>query len=220
MNFFIKHDCTLVEINPFCELTDGSVLCLDAKLNFDDNAHFRQKEIFALRDFSQEDPREAAAAKYDLNFIGLEGNIGCLVNGAGLAMATMDMIQLQGGSPANFLDVGGGASQNQVTEAFKIISSDPSVRAILINIFGGIMRCDLIAQGIVGAVKELNIKLPIIVRLAGTRVIEAKEIIGKSNLHIISSENLDDAASKAVKIGNIYDLAKKANLNVAFELPI
>jgi len=127
-------------------------------------------------------------------------------------MATMDMIQLQGGSPANFLDVGGGASQNQVTEAFKIISSDPSVRAILINIFGGIMRCDLIAQGIVGAVKELNIKLPIIVRLAGTRVIEAKEIIGKSNLHIISSENLDDAASKAVKIGNIYDLAKKSKL--------
>jgi len=195
-------------------------LCLDAKLNFDDNAHFRQKEIFALRDYAQEDAREVAASKFDLNFIGLEGNIGCLVNGAGLAMATMDMIQLQGGSPANFLDVGGGASEKQVTEAFKIISSDPNVRAILVNIFGGIMRCDIIAMGILSAVKELNIKIPIVIRLAGTMVNDAKKIIEASGLHVIPADNLDDAAAKAVRIGNIVELAKGADLRVTFELPL
>jgi len=166
-NLFIARDATLVEINPLSEDINGEVLCMDAKLNFDDNASHRQKEIFALRDWAQEDERDVIAARHDLNYIGLDGNIGCLVNGAGLAMATMDIIKLHGGLPANFLDVGGGATADQVMEAFKLITSDQNVNAILVNIFGGIMKCDVIAEGIVQAAKQLDLSVPIVVRLQG-----------------------------------------------------
>ena len=171
---------------------------LHFQVGFDDNAEFRQKEVFAKRDITQEDPREVAAGKWDLNYIGLDGNIGCMVNGAGLAMATMDIIQLNGGSPANFLDVGGSASEQQVREAFKIITSDPSVKALLVNIFGGIMKCDVIAEGIVNACKELTLDIPLVVRLEGTNVELGKEIINASGLNIIAASDLDDAAQKAV----------------------
>ena len=193
---------------------------MDAKLNFDDNADFRQGDIMELRDPSQEDAREVRAAEYKLNYIGLDGSIGCLVNGAGLAMATMDIIKLNGGEPANFLDVGGGATAEQVTEAFKIISSDPRVTAILVNIFGGIMRCDVIAQGIISAVSQLQMTIPLVVRLQGTRVNEAKELIAKSGLRIVSTDDLDEAASRAVQLSKIVEMAKKAKINVSFELPI
>ncbi|EFA82949.1 succinate-CoA ligase [Heterostelium album PN500] len=219
-NFFIKHDCTLVEINPLAETSSGDVLCMDAKLNFDDNAAFRQKEVFDLRDRTQEDPREVKASEYDLNYIGLDGSIGCLVNGAGLAMATMDIIKHYGGSPANFLDVGGGATQKQVTEAIKLISSDTKVKSILVNIFGGIMKCDIIALGIIAAVKELSIKTPLVVRLQGTNVESAKKIMEDSGLRLIAADDLDEAAEKAVRIADIVSLAEKADLDVSFKLPI
>lgn len=193
---------------------------LDAKFRFDDNSQFRQKELFALRDWSQEDEKEVAAAKFDLNYIALDGNIGCLVNGAGLAMATMDIITLHGGSPANFLDVGGGATAQAVKEAFKIITSDPKVLAIMVNIFGGIMRCDIIAEGIIAAAKDLNLKMPIICRLQGTKVDDAKVLIGNSGLKILPVDNLDEAARLAVKLSSIVSLAKDAKLDVNFEMPL
>jgi succinyl-CoA synthetase beta subunit len=196
---FCAKDCTMVEVNPLAEDSAGNLVCADAKIGFDDNAEFRQKPVFAMRDTAQMDAREVAAGKWDLNYIGLDGNIGCMVNGAGLAMATMDIIQLNGGKPANFLDVGGSASEKQVMEAFKVITSDPSVKALLVNIFGGIMKCDVIAQGIVNACRELTLKIPLIVRLEGTNVAAGKAILSKSGLNIITADNLDDAAAKAVK---------------------
>ncbi|KAF9606911.1 hypothetical protein IFM89_029510 [Coptis chinensis] len=196
---FCACDCTMLEINPLAETSDNQLVAADAKLNFDDNAAFRQKEIFALRDASQEDPREVTAAKADLNYIGLDGEIGCMVNGAGLAMATMDIIKLHGGTPANFLDVGGNASENQVVEAFKILTSDSKVKAILVNIFGGIMKCDIIASGIVNAAKQVDLKVPVVVRLEGTNVDQGKRILKESGLALITAEDLDDAAEKAVK---------------------
>eukprot|EP01026_Neomeris_dumetosa_P037211 TRINITY_DN30124_c0_g1_i13.p1 TRINITY_DN30124_c0_g1~~TRINITY_DN30124_c0_g1_i13.p1 ORF type:complete len:424 (-),score=73.10 TRINITY_DN30124_c0_g1_i13:207-1478(-) len=195
---FIEKDCTMVEVNPLAETADGKLIAADAKLGFDDNSGFRQKDLFQMRDVAQEDPREVAASKYDLNYIGLEGNIGCMVNGAGLAMATMDIIKLYGGAPANFLDVGGSASEEQVTEAFKILTSDTQVQAILVNIFGGIMKCDIIAAGIVRAAREVGITVPLVVRLEGTNVKAGKEILGSSGLNIIAADDLDDAAQKAV----------------------
>ncbi|XP_043218639.1 succinate--CoA ligase [ADP-forming] subunit beta, mitochondrial-like isoform X2 [Amphibalanus amphitrite] len=218
-NLFISTDASMIEINPLAEDTFGSMFCLDAKMRFDDNAEFRQPEIFAERDWSQEDPREVEAAQYNLNYIALEGNIGCLVNGAGLAMATMDIIKLNGGDPANFLDVGGGATAEQVKEAFKIITDDPQVHAILVNIFGGIMRCDVIAEGVIAAAQELNLKVPIVCRLQGTNVEDAKALIAASGLRIIAVDNLDEAARMAVKLSSIVTLAKSAKLDVKFEIP-
>lgn len=198
-NLFCKDDCTMVEVNPLAEDINKKLISADAKLNFDDNAAFRQKEIFAMKDESQMDSREVEAAKYDLNYIGLDGNIGCLVNGAGLAMATMDIIKLHGGAPANFLDVGGNASEQQVVAAFRILTSDPQVQAILVNIFGGIMKCDVIANGIVNAAREVGVKVPLVVRLEGTNVEKGREILRNSGIDIIPASDLDDAASKAVK---------------------
>lgn len=217
---FIESDATQVEINPFVETSSGEVMNLDAKINFDDNAAFRQKEIFAMRDFSQEDPREVQAAKFDLNFIALDGSIGCLVNGAGLAMATMDIIKLSGGSPANFLDIGGGATESQVAEALKLIASDPKVKCILVNIFGGIMRCDVIALGLLNAVKQLNINIPLVVRLQGTNFEEAEQIVEESGMRIIAARELEDAAKKAVRVSKIVQMAEEAKLSVNFELPL
>ncbi|XP_045130815.1 succinate--CoA ligase [ADP-forming] subunit beta, mitochondrial-like [Portunus trituberculatus] len=217
---FINNDASMIEINPYAEDTYGKVYALDAKMKFDDNAEFRQKEIFAERDWSQEDAKEVEASRYNLNYIALDGSIGCLVNGAGLAMATMDIIKLHGGSPANFLDVGGGATAEQVKEAFKIITTDPNVHAILVNIFGGIMRCDVIAQGVIAAAEELSLKIPIVLRLQGTNVDDAKALIAMSNLRILPCDNLDDAAKMAVKLSNIITLAKAANVDVKFELPV
>ena len=194
---FATSDCTMVEVNPLAEDVNGKLIAADAKIGFDDNAAFRQDEIFSQRDFSQEDPREVAADKWDLNYVGLDGNIGCMVNGAGLAMATMDIIAAYGGSPANFLDVGGSAKTDQITAAFKIISEDKRVKAILVNIFGGIMKCDVIAEGVVQATKEVGLQIPLIVRLEGTNVDLGKDIIAKSGLNIISADDLDDAAQKA-----------------------
>ncbi len=193
-----KTDASLVEINPLVITEDNKVIALDAKMNFDDNALYRQKNIELLRDEDEEDPKEIEATKYDLNYISLDGNIGCMVNGAGLAMATMDIIKLEGASPANFLDVGGGASKERVEKAFTIILSDPKVKAVLINIFGGIMRCDVIAEGVVAAAKNININIPLVVRLAGTNVEKGNEILKKSGLNIISADNLGDAAKKVV----------------------
>lgn len=217
---FCEKDVSLLEINPLAEDSTGEVLAMDAKINFDSNAEYRQKDIFALRDWSQEDEREVIAAKIDLNYIGLDGNIGCLVNGAGLAMSTMDIISLHGGSPANFLDVGGGATADQVKEAFRLITSDSNVKAIMVNIFGGIMRCDVIAQGIISAAKDLSLTLPIIVRLQGTRVDDAKALIGTSGMKILSCDSLDDAAKMAVKMAEIVELTEGQNFKVNFELPI
>lgn len=194
---FTESDCTMVEVNPLAEDADGKLIAADAKLGFDDNAAFRQKDIFALRDASQEDPREVAAGKFDLNYIGLDGEIGCMVNGAGLAMATMDIIKLHGGTPANFLDVGGNASEEQVVQAFKILTSDKQVKAILVNIFGGIMKCDVIAEGIVNAAKGVGISVPLIVRLEGTNVERGKQILQDSGINLITADDLDDAAHKA-----------------------
>lgn len=216
-NLFISKDATLIEINPLAEDRDGRVLCMDAKLNFDDNAGHRQKDVFDLRDWNQEDERDVQAAKFDLNYIGLDGNIGCLVNGAGLAMATMDIIKLHGGLPANFLDVGGGATTEQVTEAFKLITSDPNVNAILVNIFGGIMRCDVIAAGIIQAAKQLDLSIPIIVRLQGTKVEEARALIANEDLKILTCDNLNKAAKMVVRLSNIVTLAKEAEVDVSFE---
>ncbi|VFQ59726.1 unnamed protein product [Cuscuta campestris] len=196
---FCQCDCTLLEINPLAETSDKKLVAADAKMNFDDNAAYRQKELFSLRDSSQEDPREVAAAKADLNYIGLDGEIGCMVNGAGLVMATMDIIKLHGGTPANFLDVGGNASEGQVVEAFKILTSDDKVKAIMVNIFGGIMKCDVIASGIVNAAKQVQLKVPVVVRLEGTNVDQGKRILKESGMNLITAEDLDDAAEKAVK---------------------
>ena len=196
---FVEKDMDMLEINPFVVLKDGGLKLLDAKMSFDGNAMFRHPEIAALRDETEEDAKELAASKFDLNYIALEGEIGCMVNGAGLAMATMDIIKLYGAEPANFLDVGGGATKEKVTEAFKIITSDPNVKGILVNIFGGIMRCDIIAEGVIAAVKEVGLKVPLVVRLEGTNVELGKEIIRNSGLNVIAADNLSDAAKKIVK---------------------
>merc|ERR1719300_865668 len=219
-DLFQKKDASMVEINPFAEDSTGNFVCLDAKLKFDDNAEFRQKAVFDQRDWSQEDKREVEAANYNLNYIALDGDIGCMVNGAGLAMATMDIIKLHGGRPANFLDVVGGATANQVKEAFKIITGDPKVNAIMVNIFGGIMRCDVIAEGIIAAARELNLATPIVVRLQGTMVDEAKIMIGSSGLKILPINDLDEAARLAVKLSDIVGIAKEAHVDVNFEIPI
>ncbi|MBL4918749.1 ADP-forming succinate--CoA ligase subunit beta [Szabonella alba] len=196
---FLEKDMEMLEINPLIVTPDGNLKCLDAKMGFDGNAIYRHADIAALRDETEEDPKELAASKFDLNYIALDGEIGCMVNGAGLAMATMDIIKLYGAEPANFLDVGGGATKDKVTEAFKIITSDPNVKGILVNIFGGIMRCDVIAEGVIAAVKEVGLKVPLVVRLEGTNVEKGKEIIDNSGLNVISGDNLADAAQKIVK---------------------
>ncbi len=196
---FIAKDMGLLEINPLVVTKSGDVVCLDAKINFDDNALFRHKDVAGLRDPDEEDPAEREAAKYDLSYVKLDGSIGCMVNGAGLAMATMDIIKLYGEEPANFLDVGGGASREKVTAAFKIIVSDPHVKGILVNIFGGIMKCDIIAEGIVAAAREISLSVPLVVRLEGTNVELGKEILAKSGLPIVSGSDLADAAQKIVK---------------------
>ena len=191
-------DCSMVEVNPLVVTVNGRVLALDAKFNFDDNALYRHPEVAAMRDIAEEDPREVAASRHGLNYIGLDGNIACLVNGAGLAMATMDIIKFYGGSPANFLDVGGSATEEQVTEAFKILVADKNVKAILVNIFGGIMQCDVIAQGIINAVKSVQLPVPLVVRLEGTNVEEGKRLIQESGLPVITADDLGDAARKVV----------------------
>ena len=196
---FISTDASMIEINPLILTKEKKIICLDAKINFDSNALFRQSEIAELRDLNEEDPAEIEASKYDLAYIKLDGSIGCMVNGAGLAMATMDIIKLYGEEPANFLDVGGGASKEKVSAALKIILSDKNVKGVLINIFGGIMRCDILAQGVVDAAKEINIRVPLVVRLAGTNFQEGKKILDNSDLKLISAENLDDAAKKIVE---------------------
>ena len=195
----LEKDANLIEINPLVITRDERIICLDAKMNFDDNAIFRRPEILKLRDLNEEDPTEIEASKYDLAYIKLNGTIGCMVNGAGLAMATMDIIKLYGKEPANFLDVGGGATKEKVAAAFKLILSDKNVKGILINIFGGIMRCDVLAQGVVDAAKEINLSVPLVVRLAGTNFEEGKEILSKSKLKILSAEDLNDAAKKIVE---------------------
>jgi succinyl-CoA synthetase beta subunit len=196
---FIAKDMSMLEINPLVATKSGALICLDAKIGFDDSALYRHPDIAALRDPTEEDAKEIEASRYDLNYVALDGTIGCMVNGAGLAMATMDIIKLYGETPANFLDVGGGATQEKVTAAFKIITSDPHVKGILINIFGGIMRCDVIAEGVVAAVKEVGLPVPLVVRLEGTNVELGKEILKKSGLNVIPADDLDDAAQKIVK---------------------
>jgi succinyl-CoA synthetase beta subunit len=196
---FVAKDMSLLEINPLVVTKSGDLVCLDAKVGFDDNALFRHADIMALRDLTEEDEKEIEASKYELNYVALDGTIGCMVNGAGLAMATMDIIKLYGESPANFLDVGGSATKERVAAAFKIITSDPNVKGILVNIFGGIMKCDVIAEGVVAAVKEVGLRVPLVVRLEGTNVDKGKEIIATSNLNVTSANDLDDAAQKIVK---------------------
>ena len=197
-NTFIANDASLIEINPLVVTNSDELIALDAKMSFDDNALFRHPKVINMRDPSEEDPLELKASEFDLSYIKLNGNIGCMVNGAGLAMATMDIIQLEGGSPANFLDVGGGATKEKVTEAFKIILSDTNVKGVLVNIFGGIMRCDVIAEGVIAAAKELKIKVPLVVRLEGTKVEEGKKLMSESGIDIITAKNLSDAAKKIV----------------------
>jgi len=197
---FIKCDCTQLEINPLAESPEGDIMVCDAKVNFDDNAQFRNKEIHEKRDTTQEDIREVEASKYDLNYIGLDGNIGCMVNGAGLAMSTMDIISIKGGSPANFLDVGGGATEEQVTKAFEILNADDKVKAILVNIFGGIMKCDVIAGGIIAAANNIGLEKPLVVRLEGTNVDAAQKLIKDSGIEVTLADNLEDAAEKAVAL--------------------
>ncbi|MCF8564740.1 ADP-forming succinate--CoA ligase subunit beta [Alicyclobacillus tolerans] len=199
-NAFVGKDCSIAEINPLVVTADGDVIALDAKLNFDDNALYRHPDIQELRDITEEDPKEIEASKFGLSYIALDGNIGCMVNGAGLAMATMDTIKYYGGEPANFLDVGGGASEEKVTEAFKIILSDEKVKGILVNIFGGIMKCDVIANGVVNAAKQLGLAKPLVVRLEGTNVDLGKEILNKSGLNIVAADSLADAAQKMVAL--------------------
>ncbi len=196
---FVDKDMSLLEVNPLVVTKDKKLICLDAKVGFDDNALFRHPDVLALRDETEEDPKEIEASKYDLNYVALDGQIGCMVNGAGLAMATMDIIKLYGLAPANFLDVGGSASKEKVTAAFKIITADPKVKGILVNIFGGIMKCDVIAEGVVAAVKEVGLKVPLVVRLEGTNVDLGKKIIAESKLNVTSGDDLDDAAQKIVK---------------------
>uniref|UniRef100_A0A224XCN3 Succinate--CoA ligase [ADP-forming] subunit beta, mitochondrial n=1 Tax=Panstrongylus lignarius TaxID=156445 RepID=A0A224XCN3_9HEMI len=219
-NIFIQKDAVLIEINPFGVDRDGKLWCIDAKLKFDEYAEFRQKTLHSLRDFSQEDQREIQAAKFGLTFIAMEGTIGCLVNGAGLAMATMDIIKHHGGVPANFLDVGGGANVNQVKEAFKIITTDPSVMAVFVNIFGGIMRCDIIAEGIIAAVEELNLNVPIVCRLQGTNVDEARVLLGTSKVKILPVPDLEEASRLAVKLSQIMTFASSSKIQVTFEMPL
>ena len=197
---FLSSDCSMVEINPLVLTKGGAVLALDAKFSFDDNALFRHPDIVALRDIAEEDPREVAASEHHLSYIGLDGNIGCMVNCAGLAMATMDIIKHHGGDPANFLDVGGGASEEQVTEAFKILLSDAKVKAILVNIFGGIMKCDVIAQGILNAVKAVKLEIPLVVRLEGTNVEQGRKLLAESGLPIVTANDLDNAAQQIVAL--------------------
>jgi succinyl-CoA synthetase beta subunit len=204
-NLFWEKDCSMLEINPLVTTTEGQILCLDAKVNFDANALYRQPDIVELRDITEEDPKEVEASKHDLNYIALDGNIACMVNGAGLAMATMDIIKHFGGSPANFLDVGGSAKEEQVTAAFKIVLSDPAVKGVLVNIFGGIMQCDIIAKGIVEAAKNVNIEVPLVVRLEGTNVAEGKKILTESGLAITSADSLADAAEKIVGLARTSD---------------
>jgi succinyl-CoA synthetase beta subunit len=196
---FTETDMSLLEVNPLIVMTDGHLRVLDAKVSFDNNAAFRHEELKPLRDLSEEDAKEIEASKFDLAYVALDGNIGCMVNGAGLAMSTMDIIKLYGAEPANFLDVGGGASKEKVTAAFKIITADPAVKGILVNIFGGIMRCDVIAEGVIAAVKEVGLTVPLVVRLEGTNVKEGKAILDQSGLNVISADDLDDAAQKIVK---------------------
>jgi succinyl-CoA synthetase beta subunit len=196
---FIAKDMSLLEINPLVLTRDGRVLCLDAKINFEDNALFRHPDVAKLRDEGEEDPKEVEAQKHELNYVALDGTIGCMVNGAGLAMATMDIIKLYGAEPANFLDVGGGATKERVAAAFKIITADPKVKGILVNIFGGIMRNDVIAEGVIAAVKDVGLKVPLVVRLEGTNVELGKKIIAESGLNVLSADDLDDAAQKIVK---------------------
>ena len=215
-DMFISCDCTQVEINPLAETPDGTLVACDAKVNFDDNAEFRQHDIFDRIDPSQEDPREVEAAKHDLNYICLEGNIGCMVNGAGLAMSTMDIIKLKGGSPANFLDVGGGASKEQVQSAFEILNADHKVQAILVNIFGGIMRCDVIAAGIINAATVIGLTKPVVIRLQGTNVAAAKSMIEGCGFRMILASDLDDAAEKAVGVAEIAKRAEQLQLGVKF----
>jgi succinyl-CoA synthetase beta subunit len=195
---FLAKDMSMLEINPLILTKDGSLRCLDAKISFDSNALYRHKDVVELRDLSEEDSKEIEASKHDLAYISLDGTIGCMVNGAGLAMATLDIIKLYGEEPANFLDVGGGATEDKVTAAFKIITADPNVQGILVNIFGGIMKCDVIARGVIAAVKTVGLKVPLVVRLEGTNVAEGKEIIRSSGLNVISADDLDDAAQKIV----------------------
>lgn len=195
---FVDSDASMAEINPLVITKDGNIMALDAKMGFDDNGLFRHKDIHEMRDLDEEDPKEVEASRYSLNYVALDGNIGCMVNGAGLAMATMDIIKLYGGMPANFLDVGGGANKEQVTVAFKILMSDPNVKAVLINIFGGIMRCDIIAEGVIAAAKEVGINVPLVVRLQGTNVDMGRKILSKSGLNIITAEKMDEAAEKVV----------------------
>jgi succinyl-CoA synthetase beta subunit len=195
----LAKDMSMLEVNPLVVTKQGQLICLDAKIGFDDNALYRHPDIMALRDLTEEDDKEVEASKYDLNYVALDGAIGCMVNGAGLAMATMDIIKLYGEAPANFLDVGGSATKEKVTAAFKIITSDPKVKGILVNIFGGIMKCDVIAEGVVAAVKDVGLKVPLVVRLEGTNVEKGKEIIAKSGLNVVSADDLDDAAQKIVK---------------------
>ena len=197
-NAFVAKDMAMLEINPLIVTTQGQIKCLDAKVNFDSNSLYRHPDVVALRDETEEDPKEIEASKYDLAYIALDGTIGCMVNGAGLAMATLDIIQLYGESPANFLDVGGGASEEKVTAAFKIITADPKVKGILVNIFGGIMKCDVIARGVIAAVKAVGLQVPLVVRLEGTNVEEGKQIIRESGLNVIPADDLDDAAQKIV----------------------
>ncbi len=199
-NAFVDKDCSIAEINPLVVTGDGNVMALDAKLNFDSNALYRHKDIVELRDLEEEDEKEIEASKYDLSYIALDGNIGCMVNGAGLAMATMDIIKYYGGEPANFLDVGGGATTEKVTEAFKIILSDPSVKGIFVNIFGGIMKCDVIANGVVEAAKQVSLDKPLVVRLEGTNVDLGKKILNESGLNIVAADSMADGAQKIVAL--------------------
>lgn len=213
---FLEKDSTQIEINPLSETSDHQVLCMDAKFGFDDNAEFRQKEVFEWRDTTQEDPEEVRAAQSGLNFIKLDGDIGCLVNGAGLAMATMDIIKLNGGQPANFLDVGGGATPAAIKEAFELITSDPKVSAIFVNIFGGIVRCDHIATGLINTAETLNLKIPIIARLQGTNVEQAHKLINESGMKIFSIDDLQSAAEKSVQLSKMVKLGKPNTLLSAF----
>ncbi|KAK5997337.1 Succinate--CoA ligase subunit beta [Cladobotryum mycophilum] len=217
---FTEKDSTQIEINPLSETSDHQVLCMDAKFGFDDNASFRQKDVFEWRDTTQEDPDEVRAAKSGLNFIKLDGDIGCLVNGAGLAMATMDIIKLNGGQPANFLDVGGGATPAAIKEAFELITSDPKVTAIFVNIFGGIVRCDHIATGLINTVEALNLKIPIIARLQGTNVEAARKLINDSGMKIFSIDDLQNAAEKSVQLSKVVKLARDIDVGVEFTLGI
>jgi len=217
---FQERDATQIEINPLSETSDHKVLAMDAKLGFDDNADFRQEEVFAWRDKTQEDPDEVKAAEHGLNFIKLDGDIGCLVNGAGLAMATMDIIKLNGGQPANFLDCGGGATAQAIEQAFQLITNDPKVTAIFVNIFGGIVRCDAIAKGLISTVENMNLRIPIVARLQGTNMQEAQRLINESGLKIFSFEDLQAAAEKAVQFSKVVKMARDIDVGVEFTLGI